>query len=316
MGSEYNRYRLSRMVMDGSFMELRQIRAFVVVADEASFTRAAARLNVVQSAVSAAVRNLERQVGFQLLERTTHHVKLTQAGRLFLPEARRTLAAAQEAQHVLEQLRGGLRGEVRLGLIQTPQHVVVNPAGLIANFRASHPGVTVSVQFAGSVQHAEDLRRRRLDIAFVALAPEATAGLELYVLKSEKMQLLCRNDRPMSGRDHVELAELVDEPFIETPVTWGNRLATDAAFARAGLSRRIAYEIGDVPSFVSLVKHGLGVAIVPMSFIDLQDEIRAVPLGADAPGRALSLAVPAGHLVSAPAMALLQVARDMHESRT
>jgi len=297
-------------------MELRQIRAFVVVADEASFTRAAARLNVVQSAVSAAVRNLERQLGVQLLERTTHHVKLTLAGQLFLPEARRTLAAAQEARHVLEQLRGGLRGEVCLGLVQAPQHAVVNPAQLIANFRARHPGVTVSVQSAGSVEHAEDLRRRRLDIAFVILAPEATAGLDLYVLKSEKMQLLCRADHPLAGRDHVELAELVDELFIETPTSWGNRLAADAAFARAGLTRRIAYEIGDVASLVSLVKHHLGVAIAPMSFIDPEDEIRAVPLGVGAPGLALSLAVPAGHSVSAPAKALLQTAREMHESRT
>jgi DNA-binding transcriptional LysR family regulator len=118
----------------------------------------------------------------------------------------------------------------------------------------------------------------------------------------------------MSGRDRVELAELVDEPFIETPVSWGNRSATDAAFARAGLSRRIAYEIGDVASFVSLVKHHLGVAVVPMSFIDLEDGIRAVPLGADAPELALSLAVPAGHPVSAPAKALLQLAVEMHEA--
>lgn len=314
MGSEYNRYRLSHFVMDGRSVELRQIRAFVIVADEASFTRAAARLNVVQSAVSAAVRNLERQLGVELLERTTHHVKLTQAGRLFLPEARRTLAAAQEAQNVLEQMRGGLRGEVRLGLIQVPQRVVVNPASLIANFRANHPGVTVSVQTAGSMQHADDLRRRRLDIAFITLPPEATTGLDLYVLRSEEMQLMCHRDHPMSGREHVELAELVHEPFIETPVTWGNRIATDAAFARAGLTRRIAYEIGDVASFVSLVKHRLGVAIVPMSFIDPEDEIRSVPLGADAPGLALALAVPAGHQLSAPAKALLQVAKDMHES--
>jgi len=294
-------------------MELRQIRAFVVVADEASFTRAAARLSMVQSAVSAAVRKLERQLGVELFERTTHHVNLTQAGQLFLPEARRTLAAAQEARHVLEQLRGGLRGEVRLGVIQTPRHVVVQPALLIAKFRAEHPGVTVSIQAAGSVKHAEDLRKRRLDVAFVTLSPEATAGLDLHVLTSEKMQLLCRADHPLAERDQVELVELADQQFIETPTTWGSRLATDAAFARAGLTRKIAYEIGDAAGLASLVKHGLGVAIGPMSFINPEDEIRGVPLGPDAPSIALSLAVPAGHAVSAPAKALLQVARELSE---
>ena len=294
-------------------MELRQIRAFVVVADEASFTRAATRLSVVQSSVSAAVRNLERQLGVDLFERTTHHVNLTQAGRLFLPEARRTLAAAQEARHVLEQLRDGLRGEVRLGVIQTPRQAVVQPALLIARFRAEHPGVTVSIQASGSVKHAEDLRRRRLDVAFVVLSPEATAGLDLFVLTSEKVQLLCRADHPLAERDRVELVELVDQPFIETPTTWGNRLATDAAFARAGLTRRIAYEIGDAAGLASLVKHGLGIAIGPMSFINPEDEIRGVPLGPDAPSLALALAVPAGHAVSAPAKALLQTARKLSE---
>lgn len=294
-------------------MELRQIRAFVVVADEASFTRAAARLSVVQSAVSAAVRNLERELGVELFERTTHHVNLTQAGQLFLPEARRTLAAAQEAEHVVEQLRGGLRGEVRLGVIQTPRHVAVHPALLIEKFRAKHPGVTVSIHAAGSVKHAEDLRKRRLDVAFVVLSPEATAGLDLFVLASEKVQFLCRADHPLAERDQVELVDLVDEPFIETPATWGNRLATDAAFARAGLTRKIAYEIGDTAGFASLVKHGLGVGICPVSFINPEDEIRAVPLGPDAPSLAVSLAVPAGHAVSAPAKALLQTARELAE---
>ncbi|MFJ9714123.1 LysR family transcriptional regulator [Streptomyces sp. NPDC101234] len=294
-------------------MELRQIRAFVVVADEASFTRAAARLNLVQSAVSAAVRNLERHLGAELFERTTHHVHLTQAGRLFLPEARRTLAAAQEAQHVIEQMRGGLRGEVRLGVIQTPQHVVAQPALLISKFRAKHPGVTVSIQAGGSVSHAEDLRKKRLDVAFVILPREATAGLDMYVLASEKLQLLCHTDHPLAERDQVQLAELVDQPFIDTPATWGNRLATDSAFARAGLTRKVAYEIGDTAGLASLVEHGLGVAIGPMSFINPENGIRAVSLGSDAPSLTLSLAVPAGHAVSTPVRALLQTAQELSE---
>jgi len=297
-------------------MELRQIRAFVVVADESSFTRAAARLNMVQSTVSAAVRNLERQLGVQLFERTTHHVNLTHAGQLFLPEARRTLAAAQQARHVLEQLHGGLRGEVRLGVIQTPRHTAVQPAQLIARFRAEHPGVTVSIQAGGSVEHAEDLRKRRLDVAYLALPPEATAGLDLHILTSEKMQLLCSTDHPLAERDHVELAELVDQPFIEAPTTWGNRLATDAAFTRAGLTRTIAYEIGDTAGLTSLIRHGLGIAIGPPSFINPEDDIRTVPLGPAAPSIALSLAVPAGHALSAPAKALLQTAREPSEPTT
>ncbi|MEY9856162.1 DNA-binding transcriptional LysR family regulator [Catenulispora sp. GAS73] len=295
-------------------MELRQLKVFVAVADESSFTRAAARLNMVQSAVSVAVRNLEKQLGVRLLERTTHHVDLTQAGRLFLPEARRTLAAAQEARHLVEQLHDGLRGEIRLGLVQAPKQMVVHPAHLVARFRAAFPGVTVSVRSGGSVQHAEDLRRGRLDIAFVTLSSEATSGLDLYVLRSEALQLLCSADHPLAGRDQVRLAELVDEPFVETPTTWGNRLASDAAFARLGLSRRVEYEIGDVSGFISFVQQGLGIALAPMSFIGHDEGLRAVPLGPDAPSLSVSLAVPADQTVSTPTKALLQAAREMHEA--
>src|SRR5919198_245380 len=98
-------------------MELRHLATFVAVAEEGSFTRAAGRLHVVQSAVSAAVRALERELGVTLFDRSTHRVELTDAGRALLPEARRTLAAAAAARDAVDQLRGGLRGTVRLGMM-------------------------------------------------------------------------------------------------------------------------------------------------------------------------------------------------------
>src|SRR4051794_14371497 len=98
-------------------MELRHLATFVAVAEEGSFTRAAGRLHVVQSAVSSGVRALERELGVTLFDRTTHRVQLSEAGRALLPEARRTLAAAAAARDAVDQLRGGLRGTVRLGVM-------------------------------------------------------------------------------------------------------------------------------------------------------------------------------------------------------
>ncbi|WP_433559857.1 LysR family transcriptional regulator [Pseudonocardia xinjiangensis] len=97
-------------------MELRHLAAFTAVAEEGSFTAAAERLHMVQSAASAAVRTLERELGARLFGRTTHRVELTSTGRLLLPEARRTLAAAAAARDVINQMHGGLRGTVRLGI--------------------------------------------------------------------------------------------------------------------------------------------------------------------------------------------------------
>src|ERR1700739_2530235 len=98
-------------------MELRQLATFVAVAEEGSFTRAADRLHVVQSAVSAGVRKLEDELATSLCDRSTHHVKLTDSGRALLPAARATLAAAQAARDAVDEARGGLRGGVVLGTV-------------------------------------------------------------------------------------------------------------------------------------------------------------------------------------------------------
>src|ERR1700758_4721602 len=101
-------------------MELRLLTVFVAVAEEESFTRASARLHLVQSAVSAGVRTLERELGTALFDRPTHRVQLTDAGKVLLPEARNTLAAARAAREAVDLVRGGLRGTVTLGIMQTP----------------------------------------------------------------------------------------------------------------------------------------------------------------------------------------------------
>ncbi len=99
-------------------MELRHLAMFVAVAEEGSFTRTAGRVHVVQAAVSASVRGVERELGVELFHRTTHRVELSDAGSALLPEARRTLAAAAIAREVVDEVSGGLRGTVRLGTMQ------------------------------------------------------------------------------------------------------------------------------------------------------------------------------------------------------
>src|SRR3954452_22066507 len=119
-------------------MELRHLATFAAVAEEGSFTRAAGRLHVVQSAVSSGVRALERELGATLFDRTTHRVQLSEAGRALLPEARRTLAPAAPALAADDHLLGGLRGTVRLGMMLSQRAVSVRR--LVSALRAEHPG--------------------------------------------------------------------------------------------------------------------------------------------------------------------------------
>src|SRR5579875_3227659 len=130
-------------------MELRHLEVFVAVAEERSFTRASDRLHVVQSAVSAAVRSLERDLSAALFLRTTRTVALTEAGAVLLPEARLVLAAAGLARDSVEQTKGGLRGQIALGIMQAGAHPRLSVPELVTAFQRDQPLVELSVRHLG-----------------------------------------------------------------------------------------------------------------------------------------------------------------------
>ncbi|TDC40408.1 LysR family transcriptional regulator [Micromonospora sp. 15K316] len=286
-------------------MELRHLATFTAVAEEGSFTRAADRLRVVQSAVSATMRNLERELGVTLFERTTHRVELTDAGRMLLPQARRTLAAADGVREVVDQLRGGLRGTVRLGMLQSGCAAPVNVARLLADFGKEHPGVDVELRVGSSRQHSADLRGGRLDLAFVALPRPDAKGLQLTPIDTQVMRFCCAPDHPLAERADVELSALTGEVFADGPETWGSRIATDRAFAAAGIERVVRYEVADVGGLLDLVRHRLAVLIAPPLVVEPGGNVRLIPIRQPAPVFGVSLAAPADRQLGAPARALL-----------
>lgn len=293
-------------------MELRQLAVFVAVAEEMSITRAAQRQNVVQSAVSATLRTLERELGVELVSRTTHKVELTDAGRLFLPEARRTLAAAQEACHVIHHVRGGLRGTLRMGIMLFSPALPVTPPHLISRFAAEYPNMDVRVQTGASGDHIESLRRGRLDLAYIAVPPEDTSGLTLHPLLTETMGLVVPAGHRLADREKVELTELADEPFVDTTPSWGTRIAIERAFLRAGVTRSVQYEIADNHGVLDFVRHGLGIAISPPFFLD--PSLVFVPIANHAPRFVLSIAVAEGN-PSTPVREMLRIFHQLAVSR-
>jgi DNA-binding transcriptional LysR family regulator len=273
-------------------MELRHLTVFVAVAEEASFTRAADRLHMVQSAVSASVRGLERELGTSLFDRTTRRVELTDAGDALLPEARQVLAAVNTAREAVDQVSGGLRGTLRLGTMQGQAMRPISVPRLVAGFRAEHPGVEVHVSHTGgSVAMAEQVRTGRLDLAFLSLPDRRPPGLTLTPISSERMQIACAPDHPLAGRAEVDLAALADEPFIEFPEGWGTRMSTDRAFAAAGVARTIVYEVNDVASVIEFVSSGLAVALISPTLVIAGDEVALVPVRRHAPQFEISVAV-------------------------
>src|SRR5262249_45132712 len=146
-------------------------------------------------------------------------------------------AAARDA---VDELRGGLRGTVRMGMMLAPRQAGISVPRILAALRADYPGIEVALEIAASTVNAERVRRGVLDIAFVGLAAGAVPELELTPILTEEMQLVVPPGHPLAGRAAVALEELARETFADGPPGWGTRIANERAFAVAGVRRNIA----------------------------------------------------------------------------
>ncbi len=286
-------------------MEIGHLRAFVAVAEEASFTRAADRLHMVQSSVSASVLALERELGTKLLERGNRRSELTDAGRALLPEARRVLEAVELAEDAVRQVDAGLRGSVSLGVMQAQAMHGVDVPRLLTEFRAEHPEVELSIRHVGgSSAMAAQVREGLLDLAVLALPESQLGGLDFARLAVEDIVLACPPDHPAAAKKRVDLASLADETFVELPAGWGTRVAVDSAFAARGIGRDVKIELNDTAGVIEFVRAGLAVALAPPSMFEGVRGVKLVPIAPDPPTFATQLVWPGGRPAKAAARAL------------
>jgi DNA-binding transcriptional LysR family regulator len=284
-------------------VELRQLEYFVAVAEECHFTRAAKRLRVAQSGLSASIRSLEVELGAPLFVRSTRQVELTQAGRALLVEARRALGSIDAARDAVAAVQGLLRGTLSVGSLQCLH--VINLPTVLSRFHELHPGVEIRLRQAGSGELVDEVRAGRVDVAFVAPQPKTADDVRLSTLASEPLVLACAPDHPYAARDSVALAELVGQSFVDFNPDWGTRDEVDRVLASAGVDRRVAVEVNDVHSLLDFVACGLGVALVPQSFAVKTDRARFIGL---IEGQAVAeTVVVTGNTVSAAANVLLDM---------
>ncbi|MER5718002.1 LysR substrate-binding domain-containing protein [Streptomyces sp. NPDC002132] len=262
-------------------MELRHLQHFVAVAEDQHFTRAAERLMVSQSGLSASIRALERELRAPLFVRTTRRVTLTEAGRALLAEARRILAQVRAAHEAVAAVQGVVRGTLAVGTEQCIAGVHV--AGLLAAFRRRHPDVEIRLRQSGSGALAEEVAAGRLDLAFAYRTRADSDQLRSVPLAGEPMYALCHPDHRLAGGPAaLSPADVAGEVFVDFHPDWGPRRATDAAFAAADVRRTVALEVNDVHSLLDLVDENLGIAVVPRHFRHKRTALTALPLkGAD-----------------------------------
>jgi len=247
-------------------MDLRQLEYFVAVADQQHFTRAASRMNVVQSGLSASIRALEDEFGAPLFLRTTRKVALTPMGQAFLTEARRVLAAAADAKKLVADMRGLRRGRLSIGSIQGLAPLL-DIADLIGRFHTACPDVEIKLVSGGSGALIEDVRTGELDLAFTQFLGATPPGIEATMLACEPLVVVCQTDHRLAGQDNIVLADLAGETFIDLNRDWGTRQLIDQSFLEARTARHIGFEVNDLPTQLDLVGRGLGIALMPAAVV-------------------------------------------------
>ena len=257
-------------------MELRQLGHFLAVAEEGHFTRAASRCRMSQSALSASIRSLERELDSRLFVRTTRKVELTEAGRVLLEEARRTVAAAASARESVLAVRGLLRGSLRVGGIPTPG--LLDQAALLARFRDQYPAVGIHYVRETSMALIPEIEAGRLDVALVSLPRQLPEPVLATPLSTQPMMFVCRPDHPLAGRTQVTLASLADQDFAGPPQGSTGYEAVDRALAGTGKQRRVIFEAVDVLTILDFVAHGLGFTLLPQYLATSRPDLRAIPL--------------------------------------
>ncbi|MEU3610324.1 LysR family transcriptional regulator [Streptomyces sp. NPDC035033] len=264
-------------------MELRQLEYFVAVAEERNFTRAAERVHISQSGVSAQVRRLEHELGAELFDRSARTVTLTAAGEAALAHARAALAAAGAVGRAVDEVTGLVRGRLTVGMVVGCTLTPLFDA--LAAFHEAHPGVEILLQEDNSDRLVEGVRSGAVDLALIGAAASTPDGLDALTIISERLVAVVPPGHPLARRKGLALRDLVRHPLVCMPPGTGLRAVLDRACAARGLTPSIALEAGAADAIADLAARGLGVAVLSESMASAHtDRLTALPLtDADVP---------------------------------
>ena len=248
-------------------IDARQLRYFTAVVEELHFARAADRLNVAQSALSAQIQRLEQDIGVRLLNRNKRQpVTLTDAGRLFHAEAVAALRHIDRADQVGRLAARGLAGIVRIGFVASGASSGVL-SDMLRQFRASHANVRVEVVAMETPRQFEALNNGEIDVGIVRPRRRYPAGIEAAVVHTEPLMIAMAESHPLTARRQVSARDLKDQPFISPQFDEdeGFSEVLSALGAAGGFSAFLDYRVQDFISAISLASAGYGVVVVPES---------------------------------------------------
>lgn len=285
------------------------LQAFVAVAEQGAFGRAAEALHLTQTALTRRIQNLEADLGVRLLERTTRSTSLTGIGRDFLPRARRLLDDLGAALIEIRETGKALRGDVTIACVPTVG-IHYLPA-IIRRYAARHPDNRIKILDHASVDVAEAVLRREAEFGINILGSHHPELVGTPLVK-DRFVLVCRDDHPLARRRALAWRELEGHPLIYVGQMSGNRHLLDVALA-GDLSLRLQYEVQRSSTAVGLAAAGVGAAIVPRLALQrgAYPTLRTVALNRPVVSRTLVLLTRRNAYLSPAARALHDMIRAM-----
>jgi len=242
-------------------VELRHLRYFIAVGEEEHFGRASGRLRVAQPALTRQIQQLEAEMGYALFERLKRGVRLTEAGRSFLEDARRLISDLERCVERTRLVAQGKVGRLRIGFADGATYSGEFPS-ILRDFRDKWPDVRLDLFPGASVATGAQLRERQLDMGFVYALPTDLPQLKAHRISVERIVLALPQSHPLVKRKRVKLGDLKEEPFV-----WIPRAAAPLYYDRvltachaAGLTLNVVQEGNNETTMLSLVAGGIGLS--------------------------------------------------------
>lgn len=245
-------------------MEIRSLVAFVTVAEELHFTRAAEQLFISQPPLTRLIKALESELGFDLFDRTTRSVQLTSGGREFLPYAQRVVAASEAATQAAADIAAGSIGSLGIAFVGSAAWDVLPQA--VRRFRSEHPNVATRLTEMNSGLQIDALLEGRIDVG-ITRSDSIPQGIAVHVVSRSPLVIAMPENHRLAARPSVTLGELANEDFVSFPKRTWRSLSdiTNALCEEAGFTPRVSQVATAMQTVLGLVAVGLGIAIVPKS---------------------------------------------------
>ncbi|HET8783456.1 MAG TPA: LysR family transcriptional regulator [Pyrinomonadaceae bacterium] len=246
-------------------MEIRQLRAFVAIAESGTFTAGALRVHVTQAAISMQIRQLENEIGAKVFVRAPRHVILTEAGEQLLRRARQILREHDAALDEIAELAGAERGRLRIGSASAMVLTDQLPA-ILADLRAQHPAAEIGVTSGTSEVLVDQILAGDVDIAFVSL-PVDVRGIKTERLSEDQLVAIASPKHKLAKQRTISAYTLAGERLILGERGGNTRRLIDQFFAQAGVTLHVAMELSRQQAIRRMVEADMGVGIVPLQSV-------------------------------------------------